>query len=389
VRRVAVVFCLLGLAAAGAVTALLLAGPGAALVALTDTTGTTRTTPAITGTGAKTAPTTTIAPPPTPRPNPNPAPPPPPPPPPKPKPAPKPKPKPAPAPKIVRLPASVKIAGIHVGGLTPKAALEVVRTAFRAPVVLRVGVHRFLVPPKRLGAIAYAQNAVGRAVHARPGASIPLSIVVHHAVLRAYLATLAKGFHRVSVDSVLTLRGLAPHLTKGSRGQKLDEKDAEAAIAAELLANRRQPLTLKLLPLPQKVSRASFGPVIVIRRESRALYLYSGMRFFRAFGVAVGQTAYPTPLGRFDIVVKWRDPWWYPPQSDWAKGLKPVPPGPGNPLGTRWMGLSSPGVGIHGTPDDASIGYSLSHGCIRMHIPDAEWLFDHVDIGTIVFIVPA
>ena len=44
-------------------------------------------------------------------------------------------------------------------------------------------------------------------------------------------------------------------------------------------------------------------------------------------------------------------------------------PGPGNPLGTRWMGLSAAGVGIHGTPDDASIGYSASHGCIRMHIP--------------------
>jgi lipoprotein-anchoring transpeptidase ErfK/SrfK len=53
------------------------------------------------------------------------------------------------------------------------------------------------------------------------------------------------------------------------------------------------------------------------------------------------------------------------------------------------MGLSAPGVGIHGTPDDASIGYSASHGCIRMHIPDAEWLFNHVPVGTTVFIVSA
>jgi lipoprotein-anchoring transpeptidase ErfK/SrfK len=51
------------------------------------------------------------------------------------------------------------------------------------------------------------------------------------------------------------------------------------------------------------------------------------------------------------------------------------------------MGLSAPGVGIHGTPDPASIGYSVSHGCIRMRIPEAEWLFNHVDIGTPVFIV--
>ena len=66
-----------------------------------------------------------------------------------------------------------------------------------------------------------------------------------------------------------------------------------------------------------------------------------------------------------------------------------MPPGPGNPLGTRWMGLSEPLVGIHGTPDAASIGYSRSHGCVRMRIDQAEWLFDHVSIGTRVMIVPA
>ena len=72
-----------------------------------------------------------------------------------------------------------------------------------------------------------------------------------------------------------------------------------------------------------------------------------------------------------------------------GRGRRADPAGPGNPLGTRWMGLSSPGVGIHGTPDPSSLGYSASHGCIRMFIPNAEWLFDHVDIHTPVFIVPA
>ena len=77
-----------------------------------------------------------------------------------------------------------------------------------------------------------------------------------------------------------------------------------------------------------------------------------------------------------------RNPWWYPPEgSAWAEGAKPIPPGPGNPLGTRWMGISSPYVGIHGTPDAASIGYSASHGCIRMLIPQVEWLFQRVEVG--------
>ena len=125
----------------------------------------------------------------------------------------------------------------------------------------------------------------------------------------------------------------------------------------------------------------------MIDRASNVLSLYNGTKLWQQFHVATGQPAYPTPAGRFQIVVKWENPWWYPPASPWAAGESPVPPGPGNPLGTRWMGLSAPGVGIHGTPEPQSIGYSESHGCIRMLIPQAEWLFNHVDIGTRVFIV--
>ena len=113
------------------------------------------------------------------------------------------------------------------------------------------------------------------------------------------------------------------------------------------------------------------------------------MRFRASFGVAVGQPIYPTPVGKFTIVTMQRNPWWYPPDTAWAAGASPIPPGPGNPLGTRWMGLSASGVGIHGTPDAASIGYSASHGCIRMRIPDAEWLFERVEVGSTVFIVRA
>jgi lipoprotein-anchoring transpeptidase ErfK/SrfK len=292
-------------------------------------------------------------------------------------------------PQVVRLPAKVTIGGVRVGRMKVETALGAVQLSARRPLVVRVGTHKFTVSPERFGLIAYAKIAVARARHARPGTAVPLSIIVHGKPVRAYLASLARRFDRTPIDSVLLLRKLAPYVTKGRVGQKLDQLGGTAEIVHTLAANRRTPVAVQLIPVPQKVSRANFGPVVVIRRESRQLYLYKGMHFEREFAVAVGQSAYPTPLGRFSILVKWRNPWWYPPQSPWAQGLKPVPPGPGNPLGTRWMGLSAPGVGIHGTPDDASVGYSLSHGCIRMHIPDAEWLFEHVDIGTTVFIVPA
>jgi lipoprotein-anchoring transpeptidase ErfK/SrfK len=163
----------------------------------------------------------------------------------------------------------------------------------------------------------------------------------------------------------------------------------ERAIARALRTGDRDVLPLLVRRVEPRVARDAFGPVIVIRRESKALYLYDGARLVQSFGVATGQSQYPTPLGLFSVVDKQRDPWWRPPDSDWAKGLEPIPPGPGNPLGTRWMGLSAPGVGIHGTPNGGSIGYSVSHGCIRMYIPDAEWLFNTVDVGVPVFIVAA
>jgi lipoprotein-anchoring transpeptidase ErfK/SrfK len=191
------------------------------------------------------------------------------------------------------------------------------------------------------------------------------------------------------LDAQLYLRALRPSIAKPVPGRVLYRRRAEAAITSALVANKHGPLRLRQRVIPPKVTRSSFGPVIVIRRGSNQLYLYRGIRLWKLFPVATGQPSYPTPLGRFQVVVKWRNPWWYPPSSEWAKGLKPIPPGPGNPLGTRWMGLSSPGVGIHGTPDAASIGYSASHGCIRMRIPDAEWLFNRVLIGTTVFIVSA
>ncbi|MGE5274828.1 MAG: L,D-transpeptidase family protein, partial [Verrucomicrobiota bacterium] len=299
---------------------------------------------------------------------------------------PKPKPRPKPAPKV--LPQGVTIGGIHVGGLAPRAAYLVVRAAFNSPLVLSVGAHKVEAPPARLGAVAYAKNAVSRARFAPPGTAVPLGVNVDGSRVRRLVASLGKRFDREPVDSKLLLRDLKPYITDGAPGKRLDARGSREAVIGALRQNRRTGIVLPFRAVPQKVTRGAFGPVIVIHRGANQLYLYRGMKPWRTFTVATGQAIYPTPLGRFDIVVKWKDPWWYPPNSPWAKGAKPIPPGPGNPLGTRWMGLSAPGVGIHGTPDPASLGYSASHGCIRMYIPYAEWLFDHVEIGTPVFIVP-
>ena len=280
------------------------------------------------------------------------------------------------------------ISGVDVGDLTYDEAFAAVRDSFARPVTLVVPRHRLAIEPARIGAMAYVRASVTRALTVPAGTALKLRVILSRKGTQRYLDAVAKRFDREAVDSELLLRNLRPVITKEQAGRTLRQVRAMNGIFTALVTNTRPEVALQFAELKPSVTRGSFGPVIVIRRGSNRLYLYKGMRFQRVFGVATGQSAYPTPLGSWHVVVKWRNPWWYPPNSPWAKGEKPVPPGPGNPLGTRWMGLSASGVGIHGTPDDTSIGYSASHGCIRMHIPDAEWLFNHVTVGTPVFIVP-
>jgi len=285
--------------------------------------------------------------------------------------------------------AGVSIGGVPVGGLTSTDAYDAVDQSFSQPLTIVVRSHRLAPQPGQLAAVARIGEAVARAGSAVPGTQIRLEVSVNRARVRSYVGVVARRFDVQPVDAQLFLRSLRPWIAKPVIGLTLYRARAEAAIVGALVANKHGPLRLRQKVTPPATTRTNFGPVIVIRRGSNQLHLYRGMRPWRVFPVATGQAIYPTPLGRFRIVVKWRNPWWYPPTSPWAAGLKPVPPGPGNPLGTRWMGLSAPGVGIHGTPDAASIGYSASHGCIRMRIHEAEWLFRHVRIGTIVFIVSA
>jgi lipoprotein-anchoring transpeptidase ErfK/SrfK len=288
-----------------------------------------------------------------------------------------------------RIASGVTVGGVAVGGMAPADAYTAVRSVFERPLVLLVGKHRFEAAPESLGAVAYALKAINRATTAAPGTAVHLDVTVSRRKVAAYVVALARRLDRPAVDSQLSLRNLKPWISQSRKGVSLRQKPAVRLIVSALQANRRAPIRLRQTVIVPRATRSSFGPVIVIRRSSNQLYLYHGMEYWRLFAVATGQNTYPTPLGRFQIVVKWRNPWWYPPNSPWAAGQRPIPPGPNNPLGTRWMGLSAPGVGIHGTPNDSSIGYSVSHGCIRMHISDAEWLFVRVRIGTPVYIVAA
>lgn len=133
---------------------------------------------------------------------------------------------------------------------------------------------------------------------------------------------------------------------------------------------------------------------IVINIPQRMLFVVSNGRLMGGFPVALGRADWPTPVGRFAVRTKELDPTWDVPlsiQHEMAAAGKDivvkVPPGPANPLGAHWLGLTAESVGIHGTNVPTSIHRFTTHGCIRLHPDDAATVFGLVDVGTPVTIV--
>jgi lipoprotein-anchoring transpeptidase ErfK/SrfK len=287
------------------------------------------------------------------------------------------------------IPAGVSVAGIAVGSLSAEPARARIEAAFARPVTIDYRNAATVVPPAAVGASLSVHAAVSSALAATPRSTIALPVRYSQRKVAKLVASLARRYNRPAVDAKVTGASAAgPTFEPARAGVAVRVTTMRAAVAQLLRDGTRTPLQLLTRPVKPKRTIAHFGAVIVVTRAANTLRYYKGRTLVRTFRVATGQAIYPTPAGVWRVVNKQLNPWWYPPTYDaWAKGLKPVPPGPGNPLGTRWMGLTAPGVGIHGTDADTSIGYSASHGCIRMHVPDAEWLFERVPLGTPVVIL--
>jgi lipoprotein-anchoring transpeptidase ErfK/SrfK len=121
---------------------------------------------------------------------------------------------------------------------------------------------------------------------------------------------------------------------------------------------------------PLKVSRRE----IVVSLPDRKLALLEDGQVVKIYRAAVGAPSSPSPTGEFTIVHRIPKPTYYAPG-------KIIRPGASNPLGTRWLGLSLKGFGIHGTNAPRSIGKNESHGCIRLRNRDVEDLFARVRVG--------
>ena len=117
--------------------------------------------------------------------------------------------------------------------------------------------------------------------------------------------------------------------------------------------------------------------VVLVSLVDRKLAVIDNGVVIATFQVAVGAKVSPSPTGEFTIVSRVSNPTYYRPGTL-------IPPGKDNPVGTRWVGLSLKGYGIHGTNAPRSIGRAASHGCIRLRNRDMERLFTLLRIGDVV-----
>lgn len=144
--------------------------------------------------------------------------------------------------------------------------------------------------------------------------------------------------------------------------------------------------TLPGLGQPEKFLPVVIKTRLVLKLSERRVYVYQQNQLETSFPVAIGRAGWETPTGTYHVIQMQQNPVWQHPFTG-----ELVPPGTDNPLGARWIGFWTDGtnfIGFHGTPNEDSVGRPASHGCVRMYNRDVTKLFDMVQIGTPVEVVP-
>lgn len=153
-------------------------------------------------------------------------------------------------------------------------------------------------------------------------------------------------------------------------------------LPVQLTATKKQHLRV---PLRRILPRERVDNGLVINLPERGGYVFKDGQFAGFFPIAIGTLNRKTPMGHFKVISMQANPTWYPPA--WAGRDSPVPPGEDNPLGDRWIGLNSPGLGLHATNAPDSVGGDVSHGCMRTYPGIAHKLFKYVHKGMPVWVI--
>jgi lipoprotein-anchoring transpeptidase ErfK/SrfK len=206
-------------------------------------------------------------------------------------------------------------------------------------------------------------------IAASVGAALSLTSI--HLAATARIATLKREQEQLEQTFVST-----PQTAVNNQPSALNQISNSTSLEKN---EKNAPLSAK----PSASSGSSASPSrqrqVVISIADRQLAVIDNGHVLKTYPIAVGARRTPSPDGDFVIVNHAKDP-------TYRHGDKEIAPGKDNPLGTRWMGLSLKGYGIHGTNVQSSIGKAASHGCFRMRKQDVEELYTLVQVGDTVLV---
>ena len=302
------------------------------------------------------------------------------------------------------------VLGLDVSGMTREEAATLVRGEVAATVLKPVNLvfheRTWTIDPAEMGINVDVEGMVEEAYRAAWGRSwlergwrrlfdrpmdirIGLSITMREEALRAKLEQIA-----AEVDQEPRSASLSFDNTNGKlnyhhsrEGRKVNIEASLERLAAALIDPENRAAELAVDISQPSLTDDDVHAVLVVDIMGNTLKWYEKDQLVKTYYVATGEPKYPTPLGKFYIIRKEKNPVWLNPGSEWAKDMPPrIEPGPDNPLGIRALVTSAAGgtVLIHGTKNLTPGLYS--HGCIRMANWAIEELFDHVEVGTPLFI---
>jgi hypothetical protein len=307
-----------------------------------------------------------------------------------------------------RILPGVRVAGTDVGGMARSEAMRAARHAadplLDRPVTIRIGERQWVASFEQLGVRAGVQGAVEeafevsgsyswieRAYHRLTDNPVERSIALGYRYrtrpVRALLEQAAAELHVHPRDAAVLLEDGEIVRQRARTGQDLDTTSGLLTILAAL-RSWGQDVWLPIEPVLPEVTERELGTTITIDLSTNTLRLLEGFHVVRKYDVGTAMRGFSTPPGTWEVIGKQENPTWYNPDPDgWGAGMPLViPGGPSNPLGTRALYLDAPGIRIHGTPDTGSVGFYVSHGCIRMRMWEVEKLYPLVPIGTPVLV---
>jgi lipoprotein-anchoring transpeptidase ErfK/SrfK len=308
----------------------------------------------------------------------------------------------------------VKVAGVALGGLTPEQARErleqTIMRPLQRPIVVHHGTKTWTLGPREARIRADLSTMVDEAVaRSRSGdlfsrswrsltggmrnEDLKPTVEYSDAAVVRLLDRVRRSIERPAKDATIKISGDGVKTEPGVEGLAVRATTLHRQIGRAITSTgASRTFVAHTRHTQPKVTtddlKRKYGTVIVVNRGQFRLQLFKDLKLSQTFGIAVGQVGLETPAGQYTIANKAINPAWHVPNSPWAGALAgKVIAGddPSNPIKARWLGIYG-GVGIHGTADDASIGQNASHGCIRMHIPDVEKLYDEVPVGAPVYI---